>query len=105
MSFHGSCNTKLFIAWPELTSGQTVVMNNALFGFAALREQKSYKIKELIETAGCKLIYLPTYFPDLNQIKKFWSNIKSWIKQYLHYIEDLHKAIPFFFENTPVLLR
>ncbi|MCB9334502.1 MAG: transposase [Flavobacteriales bacterium] len=55
-------------------------MDNASFGFAALGERKSQKVRELIEAAGCKLIYLPPYSPDLNPIEKFWANIKRWIK-------------------------
>ena len=100
MTFRGSCNTRLFIAWveqmliPELRPGQTVVMDNASF-------HKSHKIRELIAAAGCKLIYLPPYSPDLNPIEKLWANLKRWIKQYLPHIKDPHKAISFFFKcNT-----
>ena len=101
MTFRGSCNTRLFIAWveqmliPELRPGQTVVMDNASF-------HKSHKIRELIAAAGCKLIYLPPYSPDLNPIEKFWANLKRWIKQYLPHIQDLHKAISFFFKASLV---
>lgn len=100
MTFRGSCNTSLFVTWvekmlvPELIAGQTVVMDNASF-------HKSSIVKELIEKAGCKLIYLPPYSPDLNPIEKFWANLKRWINQHLPHIHDLHKAISFFFKcNT-----
>ena len=53
-------------------------------------------------SSGCKLIYLPPYSPDLNPIEKFWANMKRWIKQYLSYMEDLHKAIYFFFKASLV---
>jgi len=96
MTFKGTCDTELFVAWiekmlvPELRAGQAVVMDNASF-------HKSPIIKELIEKAGCKLIYLPPYSPDLNPIEKFWANLKRWINQYLPHMEDIHKAICFFF--------
>jgi transposase len=96
MTFQGSCNTELFVEWvrqmlvPELKAGQVVVMDNASF-------HKSPIIKELIETAGCRLIYLPPYSPDLNPIEKFWANLKRWIKQHLPHMDNLHKAIAFFF--------
>ena len=51
MTFRGSCDTRLFIAWveqmliPELMPGQTVIMDNASF-------HKSHKIRELIEASG-----------------------------------------------------
>ena len=98
MTFHGSCNASLFLAWveqmliPELRPGQTVIMDNASF-------HKSHKIRDAIEAAGCKLIYLPPYSPDLNPIEKFWANMKRWIKQHLPYMQDLHKAISFFFKK------
>jgi transposase len=37
---------------------------------------KSEKTKLLIENAGCQLLFLPPYSPDLNPIKKFWANLK-----------------------------
>ncbi|WP_341749895.1 transposase [Candidatus Tisiphia endosymbiont of Sialis lutaria] len=52
----------------ELKAGQVVVMDNDSF-------HKSKKTKELIESVGCKLIFLPPYSPDLNLIEKFWANI------------------------------
>ena len=98
MTFTGSCDTKLFLAWvkemlvPELKPGQVVVMDNASF-------HKSPLIKEAIELAGCKLVYLPPYSPDLNPIEKFWANLKRWINQHLPFMEDLYKAISFFFKT------
>lgn len=98
MTFRGPCNTRLFVAWvkqmlvPELRPGQTVVMDNASF-------HKSPMVKDAIEAAGCNLVYLPPYSPDLNPIEKFWANLKRWINQHLPHMEDLHKAICFFFKN------
>ncbi len=65
MVFNGSCNTKLFETWveqfliKELRPSQFVVMDNATF-------HRSQKTRELIESVGCKLIFLPPYSPDLN---------------------------------------
>lgn len=79
MVFNGTCNTNLFENWveqfliKELKTGQIVVMDNATF-------HKSQKTKELIESVGCRLIFLPPYSPDLNPIEKFWANMKRWIK-------------------------
>jgi len=38
---------------------------------------KSQKVRELIESVGAKLYYLPAYSPDLNPIEKMWSKIKA----------------------------
>jgi transposase len=103
MTFRGSCDTNLFIAWvekmliPELMLGKVIIMDNATF-------HKSLVIREIIEAAGCRLIFLPLYSPDLNPIEKFWANLKRWINQHVLFIEDLHKAISFFFLNQLMLM-
>ena len=54
-------------------------------------------VKEAIEEVGCKVVFLPPYSPDFNPIEKFWANLKRWIKQNVPFMDDLHKAISFFF--------
>lgn len=96
MVFNGSCNKQVFEAWieqsliKELKAGQVVVMDNAAF-------HKSSKIKELIESVGCRLIFLPPYSPDLNPIEKFWANMKRWIKNQIFNFDQLYEAIQQFF--------
>jgi len=97
MVFNGSCNRELFNGWvehfliKELKPGQFVVMDNASF-------HKSQKTKDLIESVGCKLIFLPPYSPDLNPIEKFWANMKRWIKQQIENFGHLFDSIVFFFK-------
>lgn len=96
MVFNGSCNTKLFETWAEeflikeLKPGQFVVMDNAAF-------HRSIKTKELIESVGCKIIFLPPYSPDLNPIEKFWANMKRWIKNHISSFDKLCGALHTFF--------
>jgi len=96
MVFNGSCNTDLFNNWvehfliKELKPGQVVIMDNASF-------HKSQKTKELIESVGCKLIFLPPYSPDLNPIEKFWANMKRWIKQQHAHFNTLYDSLVSFF--------
>ena len=96
MVFTGSCNTDLFNNWvehfliKELKPDQVVILDNASF-------HKSGKTKELIESVGCKLIFLPPYSPDLNPIEKFWANMKRWIKQRLDYFNTLYDSLVSFF--------
>ena len=75
----------------ELVAGQVVVMDNATF-------HKSQKTRRLIEEAGCKLIFLPRYSPDLNPIEKFWANMKRWIKSHILEFDKIHDAIVSFFQ-------
>ena len=51
---------------PLLKPGQVVVIDNATF-------HKGGRIEQLIQQAGCKLLYLPPYSPDLNKIERCWS--------------------------------
>jgi transposase len=74
----------------EVVPGQFVVMDNAAF-------HKSIKTRELIESVGCKIIFLPPYSPDLNPIEKFWANMKRWIKNKIHLFDNLYAAIQAFF--------
>ena len=86
MVFNGSCNTELFNNWvehfliKELKVGQVVIMDNASF-------HKSQRTKELIESVGCRVIFLPPYSPDLNPIEKFWANMKRWIRQQIAFCD------------------
>ncbi len=97
MVFNGSCNRNLFESWvasflmKELQTGQYVIMDNASF-------HKSQKTKELIESVGCKVMFLPPYSPDLNPIEKFWANMKRWIEYNILNFDELYDAITCFFK-------
>ncbi len=97
MVFNGSCNTILFESWveqsliKELEPGQFVVIDNASL-------HKSQKTKELIESVGCKVIFLPPYSPDLNPIEKFWANMKRQIKTKITCFDKLYDALVEFFK-------
>ena len=70
----------VFETWLEnclrttLKAGQVLVMDNATF-------DKGGPISQLIEDAGCQLLYLPPYSPDLNKIEQCWSWLKSRIRK------------------------
>jgi transposase len=53
-----------------LRPGDVVAMDN-------LSSHKVAGVRERIETAGAKLLYLPPYSPDLNAIEKGRSKIKQ----------------------------
>ncbi|WP_375512425.1 IS630 family transposase [uncultured Nostoc sp.] len=88
----GACNRKVFETWletcllPTLEPGQVVVMDNATF-------HKGGRIQQLIQDAGCELLYLPPYSPDLNKIEKCWSWLKSRIRKQLEQFDCLRDAI------------
>jgi len=59
----------------KLRRGQMIFMDNVPF-------HKLDKIRELIESVGAKLVFLPPYSPDLSPIEKMWSKLKHFIKKF-----------------------
>lgn len=76
MVVDGATTTDIFKAYvqhillPTLSAGDIVVLDN-------LSAHKNQAIRELIESAGAELWFLPAYSPDLNPIEKMWSKIKA----------------------------
>ena len=58
---------------PSLRPGQVVVMDN-------LSAHKGGRVKEIVEAAGCDLLYLPPYSPDLNPIEQAFSKVKGLLR-------------------------
>lgn len=81
MTTNGGTTSEVFLAFvnqflaPTLKPGQIVVMDN-------LASHKVKGVKEAIESAGCQVLYLPPYSPDLNPIENCWSKIKNGIKRF-----------------------
>jgi transposase len=90
--FKENTNTAIFNDWlendliPQLNEGDVVIMDNASF-------HKSKRTRELIERAGCKLLYLPPYSPDFNPIEKFWGTLKQRIRTVGEFFNTLQEAI------------
>ena len=90
--FEGTTDSKLFNHWlrtclvPELKPGQVVVMDNYCI-------HKTARTREIIEGAGCRILFLPPYSPDLNPIENLWAIIKSRIKKIKNSCEDFNQAI------------
>jgi len=58
---------------PALRPGDIVVMDN-------LGSHKSAAVRQLIQSAGARLWFLPPYSPDLNPIEKAFAKIKHWMR-------------------------
>lgn len=92
MCFEGTCNTKLFNVWleqmliPKLKPGQVLILDNARF-------HKLVESKKLVEAAGCKLMFLPPYSPDLNPIEKYWANMKIKVRELLLKVKKFNEAL------------
>ena len=91
-TIEGSCNRQMFETWlatclrPELQPGNILIIDNASFHHGG-------GIEALVEAAGCKVMYLPAYSPDLNRIEKWWAWIKSRVRKLLRESYTLREAI------------
>ena len=95
--FKGSCNTAVFEAYVkgvllvELKPEDVIVIDNASF-------HKSDGTKEMIEKAGCVLLFLPPYSPDMNLQEKDWANLKKFVRNnLLKFNHNLESIISAFF--------
>jgi transposase len=59
---------------PNLRRGQVVVMDN-------LSAHKGERVRALIESAGCELLYLPPYSPDISPIEEAFSKVKGLLRK------------------------
>ncbi len=58
---------------PRLRSGQVVVLDN-------LSAHKGGRVREIVEGAGCEIVYLPPYSPDLDPIEQAFSKVKGLLR-------------------------
>ena len=78
---------------PVLQPDQIVIMDN-------LSTHKVAGVRELIESTGARLVYLPPYSPDFSPIELFWSKIKTIIRKYAaRTFAELQKAITMAFKS------
>jgi transposase len=58
---------------PSLRPGQVVVLDN-------LGAHRPERMAELVHAAGCELVFLPAYSPDLSPVEEAFSKIKTRVK-------------------------
>lgn len=70
---------------PALEPGMVLIIDNASF-------HKSKRIIEIIESVGCRVLFLPPYSPDFNPIEHYWAAIKHAIRLAAETIKDFYDA-------------
>ena len=78
--FEGAMDGEMFVAWvrqglaPTLQPDDWVILDN-------LATHKVAGVRETIEAAGARLLYLPPYSPDFNPIENLWSKVKQILRR------------------------
>ncbi len=93
MILDGATDTEAFLVYvrqilvPALWPGAVVLMDN-------LSAHHAEEVREAIEAAGARLIYLPPYSPELSPIEECWSKVKEFLRaQAARTHERLEQAI------------
>ena len=79
MTIESSTDGDVFLAYleqvlcPRLCHGQVVILDN-------LAAHKVAGVRQLIESTGARLLYLPPYSPDFNPIEQAWSKVKQLLR-------------------------
>jgi len=85
-------DSALFECWFEsrllksVPEGSVLIMDNAAF-------HRKSRLRVLAEKAGCEVLFLPPYSPDLNPIEKFWAWLKQMLRNTLHSYDNFWDAI------------
>ncbi len=85
--FQGSCNTEVVDVYfeqmllPALPPGSVIILDNARF-------HQSPTTQKLVQQAGCQLLFLPPYSPDLNPIEHLWAAFKTRLRKDLSTAAD-----------------
>jgi transposase len=80
MVLDGPMNGDAFLAYieqvlvPELAKGDVVIMDN-------LPAHKVTGVRQAIEGAGARILYLPPYSPDFNPIEMAFSKLKALLRK------------------------
>jgi len=91
LQYCGTMDSVLFQFWfetmllPCLQPGSVIVMDNARF-------HRKNILFEAANRAGCHVLFLPPYSPDLNPIEKFWAWLKAKLRKILHLFDSLDDA-------------
>ena len=80
MCVNGATDGRVFLTYlenflvPQLWPGAVVIMDN-------LGAHKVKGVREQIEAAGARLLYLSPYSPDFNPIEMAWSKLKNFLRK------------------------
>lgn len=92
LRYSGTMYAEFFEHWMEnellkdIESGSVIVLDNAAF-------HRKKQLKIIAKKAGCEILFLPPYSPDLNPIEYFWGWLKNKLREILHKYDSIDEAL------------
>lgn len=91
-------NSKLFEFWFMMLRGcvavgSFLIMDNARFHRPAV-------LHAMARRAGCHVVFLPAYSPDLNPIEHEWANLKAFLRSHRRDFDSTSQAVWLFFQSA-----
>jgi len=78
LAVEGSTTREVFEACPEAVLAPTPKVGQVMDTLSA---HKGGRVREIVEGAGCELIYLPPYSPDYDPIEQAFSKVKGHLRK------------------------
>jgi transposase len=92
MEYGGTTDSAVFEFWfehcllKEVKPGSVIVLDNATF-------HKKSVLPLLAAVAGCRVLFLPPYSPDLNPIENKWAWLKRKLREILSDFDSFDSAV------------
>jgi transposase len=96
LCYEHNMNSAFFVEWfrtklvKSVSKGSTIIMDKASF-------HPKTKLRNIARRHGLKLLFLPSYSPDLNPIEKDWANMKSALVEIMKHETSLEMGIYSYF--------
>jgi transposase len=95
--YEGTTDSNLAEGWfekyllPAVPEKAVIIIDNASF-------HRKSALFDIVEKAGCTLIFIPKYSPDLNAIEhELWANLKNYLRNYFKNFCSLAEILMDFF--------